>query len=50
MAYKRKCRRSSLPALPDVIANAFCNRCVKLPNFDLLFISLFNKIIFVVSY
>ena len=33
-----------------VIANAFCNECVRLPNFDLLIISLFVKIIFVVSY
>ena len=47
MAYKRKLRRSPLP---EVIANAFCNRCVRLPNFDLLIISLSVRRIFVVSY
>ena len=41
-----------LPALPGVIANAFqCNGCVvMLPNSDLLIISLFVEISFVVSY
>ena len=40
-----------LPALPQVIANAFqCSGCVRLPNFDLLIISLSVEIIFVVSY
>ena len=40
-----------LPALPRVIANAFqCNVCVRLPNFDLLIISLSVERIFVVSY
>ena len=40
-----------LPALPGVIANAFqCNVCVRLPNFDLLIISLSVERIFVVSY
>ena len=40
-----------LPALPGVIANAFqCNGCAKLPNFDLLIISLSVERIFVVSY
>ena len=41
----------SLPALPGVIANAFqCNGYVRLPNFDLLIISLSVKKILVVSY
>ena len=40
-----------LPALQGVIANAFqCNGCVRLPNFDLLIISLSVKRILVVSY
>ena len=40
-----------LPALPGVIANAFqCNGCVRLPNFDLLIISLSVEGILVVSY
>ena len=40
-----------LPALPGVIANAFqCNGCVRLPNFDLLIISLSVERILVVSY
>ena len=50
MAYKRKWRRSQLPALPEVIANAFCNGFVRLPNFDLLNISLSHKKFVVVSY
>ena len=33
-----------LPALPEVIANAFqCNGCVRLPNFDLLIIYLWKE-------
>ena len=32
---ERKCC-SPLPELPEVIANAFCNGCVSLPNLDLL--------------
>ena len=40
-----------LPALPGVIANSFqCNGCVRLPNFDLLIISLSVERILVVSY
>ena len=40
-----------LPALPGVIANAFqCNGCVRLPNFDLLIISLSVGRILDVSY
>ena len=40
-----------LPALPGVITNAFqCNGCVRLPNFDLLIISLSVERTFVVSY
>ena len=40
-----------LPALPGVIANAFqCNGCVRLPNFDLIIISLSVGGILVVSY
>ena len=40
-----------LPALPGVIANAFqCNGCVRLPNFDLLIISLSVGRILVVSF
>ena len=40
-----------LPALPGVIANAFqCSGCVRLPNFDLLIISLSVERIIVVSY
>ena len=34
MGNKRKLRRSQLPAVPRVIANAFCNGCVRLSNFD----------------
>ena len=38
-----------LPAMPQVIANAFqCNGCVRLPNFDLLIISLSVERILVV--
>ena len=40
-----------LPALPGVIADAFqCNRCVRLPNFDLLIIFLSLQRILAVSY
>ena len=40
-----------LPALPGVIANALqCNGCVRLPNFDLLIISLSVERILVVLY
>ena len=51
MAYKRSGVVRLLPALPGVIANASqCNGCVRLPNFDLLIISLSVERIFVVSY
>ena len=43
MAYKRKWRRPPLPALPEVIVNAFSNGCERLPNFDWLIISLSVK-------
>ena len=48
MVYKRNWRRSPL-GLPR-IANAFCNGCVSLPNFDLFIISLSVKRIYVVSF
>ena len=50
MAYEIKWRRSLLPAVPEVIANAFCNGRVRLLNFYLLIISLSVKIIFIASY
>ena len=40
----------AITRLPEVIANAFCNECVRLPDFDLLIISLSVKPNFVVSY
>ena len=38
------------PPLPEVIANAFCNGCVRLPNFDLSIISLSVRQIIVSLY
>ena len=50
MAHKRRWRRSAITCIAGVIANSFqCNGCVRLPNFDLLIISLSVERIFVVS-
>ena len=50
MANKGKWHCSPLPAVLGVIAKAFCNGCLRLPNFDLLIISLSVKTILAVSY
>ena len=50
MALQKKTASFAITRLPEVIANAFCNGCVRLPNFDLLIISLSVRQIFVVSY
>ena len=50
MANTKKWRRSPLPAVPEVITNTFCNWCLRLPNFDLLIITLSVKTFLAVSY
>ena len=51
MTYKRQWRRSAITCIARGNWNAFqCNWCVRLPNFDLLIISLSVERILVVSY
>ena len=52
MAHKRRLRRSAITCIARGKCERIymCNRCVRLPNFDLLIISLFMERILFVSY